>query len=58
MKNNVLIALFILITFACLIIGGVDSINLIFKSALYMMGMGALMFVGLYYMVNRLEEEA
>ena len=57
MKNNVLIVLFIVITIACLAVGGIGSLNLLLKSVLYMLGMGALLFVGLYYMVNRLEEE-
>lgn len=57
MRKNILIALFILITLACLAVGGMASITVIFKSFLYMIGMGALLFVGLYYTVNRLEEE-
>lgn len=57
MKNNVLVSLFIIIVLACLAVGGMASITVIFKSLLYMIGVGALLFVGLYYMVNRLEEE-
>lgn len=58
MKNYVLISIFILITLACLVIGGVESINLILKSVLYMVGMGALMGVGVVYMARHLDEEA
>lgn len=58
MKNNVLFLFFILITLACVALGGVASIHLVLKSILYMGGMGALLVVGLMYTIGQFEEEA
>lgn len=58
MKNKVLVSLFVFIVLACVVLGGVGSINLVLKSILYMVSMGALMFVGLAFVLNRGEEEA
>ena len=57
MKNNVLISMFVVIILACVVISGVESIQLILKSILYMVAMSVLMFVGVIYVVNQTEEE-
>lgn len=57
MKNNVLISLFMLIVLACVVISGVDSIQLILKSIFYMIAMGTLMLMGLVYVVNEADKE-
>lgn len=57
MKSTLLLSLFVLMTLACLVLGGIDSINLILKSVLYMVSMSVLMGIGVVYMAGRLEEE-
>lgn len=58
MKSNGLISLFIFIVLACVVVSGVESIQLILKSVFYMVAMGVLMFVGVVYVVNQTEGEA
>lgn len=57
MKNSVLVSLFVFIVLSCVVVSGVESIHLILKSIFYMVGMGALLFVGLAYMVGEFEKE-
>lgn len=45
------------IVLACVVISGVESIQLILKSVFYMIAMGTLMLVGLIYVVNQADEE-
>lgn len=50
--------MFVVIILACVVISGVESIQLILKSILYMVAMSVLMFVGVIYVVNQTEDEA
>ncbi|HLR10623.1 MAG TPA: hypothetical protein VK120_04520 [Sporosarcina sp.] len=57
MKNPILTTLFILITLACVAMGGIDVMSVAAKAFFYMITTGILMVIGIVLVVNHLETE-
>lgn len=57
MKNTILAALFVLITLACVAMGGIDMMSVAAKAFFYMITTGILMVIGIVLVINHLESE-